>query len=255
MIELNKIFCEDCLIGMQRIPDGTVDAIICDLPYGTTNCSWDSVIPWDKLWEQYLRITKDDAAIVLFGSEPFSTMMRMSNLKMFRYDWIWDKGRGANFANANHQPMKSHEIASVFSKKQHRYYPQMWYSTPYKTNGGNRGNEIEMLAGSSSVSKVRATTDHSDGSRYPMSIIGCSRDGDTFHPTQKPVDLIRYLIRTYTNEGDTILDNCMGSGTTAIACIREKRNFIGFEMDEEYYRKACQRIENELRQPTLDFEY
>ena len=247
MIELDKIYNEDCLEGMKRIPDGSVDAIICDLPYGTTECVWDSIIPFDKLWVQYRRIVKTRGAICLFGSEPFSTKLRMSNLKEFRYDWIWDKERGGNFPLAKFQPMKSHEIISVFGIESPNYYPQMDKGKPYKVKG--RARRCEML-GRSPASNYCAPADN-DGDRFPLSIQTFSRDSDSFHPTQKPVDLLRYLIRTYSNEGDTILDNCMGSGTTAVACIKEKRHFIGFELNQEYFDKACKRIDAERRQLTL----
>lgn len=246
-MEIDKIYNIDCLEGMKHIPDGSIDAIICDLPYGTTACAWDSVIPFDKLWEQYKRIIKQRGAIVLFGSEPFSTMLRMSNLAWYRYDWIWDKERGHNFAIAKFQPMKSHEIISVFGKESPNYYPQMEKGEPYKMKG--RARKSEML-GDSSAANYCPPADN-NGERYPLSIQTFGADPDAFHPTQKPVDLLRYLIRTYSNEGDTILDNCMGSGTTAVACIKEKRHFIGFELNKQYFDKACQRIDAEQRQLTL----
>lgn len=247
MIELNRIYNEDCLEGMKRIPDSSVDCIICDLPYGTTECKWDSIIPFDKLWEQYKRIVKQNGAILLFGSEPFSTTLRVSNLKQYRYDWIWNKTRGANFTLANIQPMKSHEIISVFYEKKPTYNPQFWYSTPYKTPKGERKNPIEMLGVRNvpTARKIRTATDHSDGRRFPLSILEFKPDTGRVHPTQKPVALLEYLIKTYTNEGETILDNCMGSGTTAIAAIRTKRNFIGFELQKEYFDIANKRIKEE----------
>lgn len=260
MIELDRIYNMDCLEGMRMIPDGSVDAIICDLPYGTTACAWDSVIPFEPLWEQYKRVCKPNAAIVLFGQEPFSSALRMSNIAWFRYDWIWDKGRGHNFAQANFAPMRSHEIISVFSDaptiyssdgRKCNFNPQMWDSgSPYFIKGHQRKNQTAMLRKNSPIAKFRPTTDN-NGERYPLSILPFDRDTDTFHPTQKPVDLLRYLVLTYTNEGDTILDNCIGSGTTAIACIREHRHFIGFELNKEYYEKACRRIQAEMAQPTL----
>ena len=245
MIELDKIYNEDCHAGMKRIPYGSVDAIICDLPYGTIHCSWDSVIPFDKLWEQYNRIIKKNGAIVLFGSEPFSTAIRMSNLKNFRYDWIWEKSKCADFLNAKIRPLKTHEVISVFSNGRCNYYPQgLTKCNKIATNGRNK-------FGNSSSEWNHDKTYVQEFCNYPTTILQFDNDSDSFHPTQKPVDLLRYLIRTYSNEGDTILDNCMGSGTTAVACIREKRHFIGFELNKEYFDKACKRIDAERRQLTL----
>ena len=254
IMELDRIYNMDCLEGMKQIPDGTIDAVICDLPYGTTACAWDSVIPFDKLWEQYRRICKPNAPIVLFGSEPFSTMLRMSNLKEFRYDWIWKKGEtNSNFMNANKMPMKNHEVISVFYRSLPTYNPQM-------RQGYASYDKTKFMGNSSGVGESDVYGNYSrdykpnNGERYPLSVIDMSRDWkrqDALHPTQKPVDLLRYLVLTYTNEGDTVLDNCMGSGTTAIACIKERRHFIGFELNKEYYDKACKRIKAEQAQLTL----
>ena len=244
-LELDKIYNIDCLEGMKQIPDGSIDAIICDLPYGTTANAWDSVIPFDKLWEQYKRIAKPTAPIVLFGSEPFSTYLRMSNIGWFRYDWIWEKEQGGNFMLCKYQPYKVHEIISVFSKGSHTYNPQMEKGDPYISGKGTSGDNF------GNVQKVQTKN---EGTRYPRSVRKVATEKSdplSFHPTQKPVDLLRYLIRTYSNEGDTILDNCMGSGTTAVACIKEKRHFIGFELNKQYYDKACLRISAERRQLTL----
>ena len=248
MIELDKIYNEDCLEGMKRIPDGTVDAVICDLPYGTTACAWDSVIPFDKLWEQYRRICKPNAAIVLFGSEPFSTMLRMSNINEFGYDWIWQKQRPTNFYQVKWRPLKEHEIISVFYRHVPTYNPQGTKSV--HINSGRKQKSGKLYAKYDGSGYIQTTGD------YPRSILtfDTDNDADRLHPTQKPVDLLRYLVLTYTNEGDTVLDNCMGSGTTAIACIKERRHFIGFELSEEYYLKALKRIEAEKSQLTLDFK-
>lgn len=243
-MELNRIYNEDCLLGMQHIPDKSVDMILCDLPYGTTACKWDVIIPFDKLWAQYERVIKLNGAIVLFDSEPFSTVLRMSAIKNYRYDWVWDKTRGSNFVQANVMPMKCHETISVFYKKKPTYNPQYWFDKPYFTGAGKRGNPIEGLG----IRKVetarekRAETNHEDGRRFPLTILKFKRDKDKIHPTQKPVALLEYLIKTYTNEGETVLDNCMGSGTTAIACLNTNRNFIGFEKDATYYQVATDRI-------------
>lgn len=255
MVELDKIYNEDCLIGMQRIPDGSVDAIICDLPYGTTRNAWDSVIPLDKLWAEYKRIAKPNAAIVLFAQQPFTSILVASNLEMFKYEWIWEKEEGTGFLNAHYATLKKHENVLVFSKaaacfvKDTKnamiYNPQYLKGKPYvcKRNGyigSNYDNDS---------SKPNQTV--CDGKRFPYDIIKFQRDKNTFHPTQKPLDLLRYLVLTYSNEGDTILDNTCGSGTTCVAAYKENRHFIGFELNKEYYDKACKRIQDELSQPTL----
>ena len=243
MIELDKIYNEDCLEGMKRIPDGSVDAIICDLPYGTTRNAWDSVIPLDKLWDQYKRIAKTNAGICLFAQTPFDKVLGCSNLEWLKYEWIWVKENGTGFLNAKKMPLKNHENIIVFYRELPTYNPQMRQGfEPYKCKTGDKGTNY------GDYEKVVTI---SNGERYPLSVLNYDRDSDSFHPTQKPVDLLRYLIRTYSNEGDTILDNCMGSGTTAVACIREKRHFIGFELNKEYFDKACKRIDAERRQLTL----
>lgn len=242
-MEVDRIYNMDCLEGMKQIPDHSVDCIICDLPYGTTACAWDSIIPFDRLWEQYKRIIKPKGAICLFGSEPFSTQLRMSNLPWFKYDWIWEKEQGANFMLCKFQPYKVHEIVSVFCKESPQYFPQMQKGDPYVSGGGTSG---EITGNREKI------VNKNEGTRYPRSIQKFHTDkSESFHPTQKPVDLIRYFVLTYSNEGDTILDNCMGSGTTAIACIREKRHFIGFELNEEYFTKANERIKKEQSQLSL----
>lgn len=227
----------DCLQLMKDIPDGSVDMILCDLPYGTTACKWDTVIPFEPLWEQYNRIIKENGAIVLFGSEPFSTELRHSNLKMYRYDWIWEKEQGANFMLCKHQPYKVHEIVSVFSKSRHLYFPQMTSGKPYISGKGTSGD----ITGN--VIKVQTKN---EGTRYPRSIQYFTTDKakGSFHPTQKPVALLEYLIKTYTNEGDLVLDNCMGSGSTGVACVNTGRSFIGFELDQKYFDIAKQRIDD-----------
>ena len=247
----DKIFCEDCLEGMQRIPDSSIDAVICDLPYGTTDCAWDSVIPFELLWEQYKRICKPNAAIVLFGAEPFSSYLRISNIEWFRYDIVWEKTKLVNFAMTGRQPGRIHEMISVFYKHQPTYNPQMQKGEPYK----RVGRRITVKDGISDLMKQGLDCNAvNDGTRVPTTIVTFSNNkapGESLHPTQKPVDLLRYLVLTYTNEGDTVLDNCSGSGTTAIACIKEKRHFIGFEKDETYWKKSVERVKNEQRQLSL----
>ena len=230
----------DCLELMKNIPDKSIDCIICDLPYGTTACKWDSVIPFEPLWEQYNRIIKDNGAIVLFGSEPFSSKLRMSNLKMFKYDWVWKKTMASNFALCKKQPFKKHEMVSVFYKKQPTYNPQMEVGEPYvdKRQSGKRNVSVGTSDG------INRHPINNIGVRYPSSVQEFSNGNNgNVHPTQKPVPLLEYLIKTYTNEGETVLDNCMGSGSTGIACINTNRNFIGIELDNTYFEIAKKRIE------------
>lgn len=241
---LNNIYNMDCLEGMKQIPDGSIDAIICDLPYGTTRNQWDSVIPLDKMWAEYRRITKPNAAIVLFSQQPFTSALVMSNPQMFRYEWIWQKSRVTGHLNAKKMPMKIHENVLVFYDTLPTYNPQFTKGEPYVIHCDGHSTNYGYQAGAVIVN---------EGIRYPQDIIEYTSEMDTFHPTQKPVDLLRYLILTYTNEGDTVLDNCMGSGTTAIACIKERRHFIGFELSKEYFDKAVRRIKNEQRQTTIIF--
>lgn len=238
MLELNKIYNEECLEGMKKIPDKSVDMILCDLPYGTTQNKWDSVINLDLLWEQYKRVIKDNGAIVLTAQTPFDKVLGCSNLKMLKYEWIWDKKLGTGHLNAKKMPMKRHENILVFYKKLPTYNPQMTKGESYNKGFGyghssNYGKQKE-------VHHVNVS-----GDRYPVSILeqsNANRRGG-IHPTQKPVALFEYLIKTYTNEGGTVLDNCMGSGTTAIACMNTNRNYIGFELDKGYYEKSLERIE------------
>lgn len=246
-MEINKIYNEDCLEGMKRIPDKSIDMILCDLPYGTTACKWDVIIPFEPLWEQYKRIIKDNGAIVLFGSEPFSTLLRSSNLKMYRYDWIWEKEQGANFMNCKYQPYKVHETISVFSKKAHHYYPQMTEGKPYISGKGTSGDITKNVIKTQTINA---------GTRYPRSIIKFNTDKrKSLHPTQKPVALCEYLIKTYTNEGNLVLDNCMGSGTTAIACINTNRNYIGFELDKNNFDICQNRIAEHLNKGRNGYDY
>ena len=225
----------DCLELMKQVPDKSIDLILCDLPYGTTKCKWDVVIPFDKLWAQYNRIIKDNGAIVLFGNEPFSSQLRLSNLKNYKYDWVWDKKRGSNFATVKIRPFNSFENIMVFYKKQPTYNPQMWKSTPYTCKQGYVGVAKQTGLYRDDVITVN------NGDRYPLTILSFSKETG-LHPTQKPVALLEYLIKTYTNEGDVVLDNCMGSGSTGVACKNTNREFIGMELDEKYYKIACERL-------------
>ena len=235
----------DCLELMEGIPDGSVDMILCDLPYGTTRNKWDSVIPLDKLWEQYKRVCKENAAIVLNSDMPFTAMLVSSNLPMFRYQLVWCKEQGSDFLNANRKPMKAHETIEVFYKKLPTYNKQMWQSTPYKARSGEHKSE------NWGKFSVGFHTDCKDGKRNPTTILRFKRDKG-LHPTQKPVALLEYLIRTYTNEGETVLDNCMGSGSTGVACVNTGRNFIGIELDEGYFNIAKKRIEEAQAQSRIE---
>lgn len=222
----------DCLEKMKEIPDKSVDMILCDLPYGTTACKWDTIIPFKPLWEQYNRIVKPNGAIVLFGSEPFSTLLRYSNLKMYKYDWIWNKKIAGNPFIAKHQPLKTFENIIVFSKGKLKYNPQMTTGKMRKKGGGK-----------SKLFNVECTSNTND-LYYPVAILEFSNaKRNQLHPTQKPVALLEYLIKTYTNEGETVLDNCMGSGSTGVACLNTNRSFIGIELDENYFNIANERIE------------
>lgn len=242
MIELNKIYNEDCLDGMKRIETGSVDMILCDLPYGTTRNKWDSIIPLSDLWEHYERIIKDNGAIVLTAQTPFDKVLGVSNLKLLKYEWIWQKDSGTGHLNAKKMPLKNHENILVFYKKIPVYNPQFTSGKRYEVTRGSN---------SSNYGKQVDCTTKNTGYRYPLTVQKFDRDKEKIHPTQKPVALFEYLIKTYTNEGDTVLDNCMGSGTTAIAAHRTKRNWLGFEKDETIFESAQQRLKNETKQKRL----
>ena len=233
-----RLMLGDCLERMKEIDDGSVDAVIADPPYGTTACKWDSVIPLEPMWVQLKRVIKPNGAIVLFGSQPFTSVLVMSNLKWFKYCWVWEKTLGTNPMLVKKQPFRKHEDITVFYKKQPTYNPQMTSGAAYKDkqresgldaiNGGVRGIKKEI---------------NNTGTRYPSSVQKFSNGNNgNCHPTQKPVALMEYLIRTYTNEGETVLDFTMGSGTTGVACVKTKRDFIGIELDEGYFKIAEQRI-------------
>ena len=224
---------------MQIIPDKSVDMILCDLPYGTTACKWDNIIPFEPLWEQYKRIIKEKCAIVLFGSEPFSSALRMSNIKQYKYDWIWNKKKGGNPLLSKIQPIKITENISVFAVGGCRYFPIMVPRDKIKSRGKNSGKKSETT--NNCFSENKQYTHY-----YPKNIIDISNADQTnkLHPTQKPVALLEYLIRTYTNEGETVLDNCMGSGSTGVAALNTNRRFIGIELDSTYCGIAKDRIQD-----------
>lgn len=245
-----KLMQGDCLELMKSIQDASVDMILCDLPYGTTRCAWDSIIPFEHLWREYGRITKKGGAIVLTASQPFTTVMIASNMKNFAHSWVWNKRFAANFVQAKRQPLKDHEDVVVFSMdgKQPDYYPQMVKRDKPITKGGNSQSSAIPIA-ITDASRAFSEAGKSYDMKNPTtagSLEFSVRDGRGLHPTQKPVALMEYLIRTYTNEGMTVLDNCMGSGTTGVACVNTGRNFIGIEMDEKYFRIAKDRIEGFL---------
>lgn len=239
-MELNKIYLGDCLKIMPSIDNSSIDMILCDLPYGTTQCKWDEILPFDELWRQYERIIKQNGAIVLFGSEPFSSYLRLSNIKLFKYDWIWDKIKGTGFLNAKKQPMRNHEIISVFYKSQCTYNYQKTFGHINKKSFRKKHLQTEVYG------KMTKDYLYESTERYPRSILEFSSDtqNSSLHPTQKPIALLEYLIKTYTNECDIVLDNCIGSGSTAIACIKTNRNFIGIEKEQKYFDCSNKRINN-----------
>lgn len=227
----------DCLERMKEIESGTVDMILCDLPYGTTCCSWDAVIPFEPLWEQYERVIKENGAIVLFAAQPFTAVLATSNLKLFRYEWIWEKPAATGFFNAHFQPLRAHENILVFYKAKPTF-------NPIKTFGHERKTAKRKDIGSEHYSKQVNIKSYDSTERYPRSVqlFSSDKQKSNFHPTQKPVALCEYLIRTYTNEGETVLDNTMGSGTTGVACVNTGRSFIGIEQEQKYFDIAKDRI-------------
>jgi len=234
-------FCGDCLDIMAGIPEDSVDMVLCDLPYGTTRNKWDTIIPFDALWSQWKRVTRTGAAIVLFGQEPFASRMRMSNPQWYRYDWTWHKPQGTGFLNAKRMPLKDTETLSVFYDRLPTYHPQMRHGfKPYVV----RGSETKLSPNYNNFKAVWIS--QSDGERYPVTTLDFNHDHDLrIHPTQKPVALCEYMIRTYTDPGDTVLDCCMGSGSTGVAALNTGRRFTGIEIEPDYYKTAVDRIESE----------
>ncbi len=233
----------DCLEAMKTIEDGSIDMILCDLTYGTTKCKWDTVIPFDLLWAQYTRIIKHGKAIVLTGSQPFSSALVMSNPAMFKYEWVWEKSKASNFLLAKKQPLKAHENILVFSKGTPCYYPQKTQGKPYYRGGINQKHDNPEVSNNipNYHSHIRKSE---DGMRFPRSVqyFKTAEFEGKFHPTQKPVALFEYLIKTYTNVGEVVLDNCMGSGTTGVACQNTNREFIGIEKYEDTFEIAKKRL-------------
>ena len=239
MLETNIVYHEDCLSGMDRIPDHCIDAIICDLPYGSTRNSWDIVIPFDKLWNQYERVIKENGAIVLFGQGMFTSALMQSNPKMWRYNLIWQKTQPTGFLNAARMPLRSHEDICVFYKKLPVYNPIMTKGKRKVSSAFSKRNCVQTSNYGS-----HALTDYDSDQRYPTSVLCFAKDVQmsSIHPTQKPVALIEWLVKTFTNPGAVVMDNCMGSGTTAIACLESGRKYIGFEIEEKYFQSIQKRI-------------
>lgn len=238
MIDLKQ---GDCLEIMKDIPNESINLILCDLPYTTKNRKttwneWDKPIDIIKLWGQYNRIVKSDGVIVLFSNDLIGAELILSNKNLYKYKWIWEKESGTGFLNAKRMPLRNTEDILIFYKKQPTYNPQMRDGKPYKIKKGSRSNNY--------CNSDKIVTTENLGNRYPITILKFNRDKEKLHPTQKPINLLEYLIKTYTNENDTVLDNCMGSGSTGVACVNTNRNFIGIELDENYFNIAKERIEN-----------
>lgn len=243
-LKLNRIYNMDCLEGMKYIKNKSIDMILCDLPYGTTACSWDIIIPFNLLWDQYERIIKDNGVIVLTAQEPFASKLILSNEKMFRYDLIWEKTKPVGFFNAKKMPLRSHENILVFYKRLPAYNPELQDCNKKVKRPGN--DTVYGTSRSKNNEYVMTKTG------YPRSVLKFSNVmKEQLHPTQKPLDMFEWLINLYTNEGEIILDNCMGSGTTAIACINTNRRFTGFELDKNYYDLSKERILNHKRDLSL----
>lgn len=243
----NKIINADCLDILKQLPDKCIDLVLTDPPYGTTACCWDRIIPFTEMWEDLARIRKDDCAVVLFGQEPFSSLLRVSNLNNYKYDWVWEKQKAANFMSMKHQPAKYHELISVFYS--HNYYPIMW-ETEHKDNRKTVNNPVTNK--DCHLGKVTRIRNADTGLRYPKSIIKINKQiNGNIHPTQKPVELLEYLIKTYTKEGDLVLDFTSGSGSLAVACINTQRKFICIEKDKDYYEASVKRLEEHQKQLTL----
>jgi site-specific DNA-methyltransferase (adenine-specific) len=239
---LNKVICGDCLEVMKDIPDKSIDMILCDLPYGTTACKWDTIIPFEPLWEQYKRIIKDNGAIVLTASQPFTSALVMSNIKMFKYEWIWGKSKCGSPLSAKYRPMAKHENILVFGKGVIKYNPEMLLGKPYK-------RDFTPAKLNNHKFGIKGAKTNNSGTRFPDTILFFQqkwRRQDQIHPTQKPVALFEYLIKTYTNEGDLVLDNCAGSGTTGVACQNLNRNYILIEKEQEYCDIIKERVGCEI---------
>lgn len=232
---MKNLYLGDCIDIMSKIPDNSIDCVITDPPYGVTLNKWDSIIDIELMWLHLKRITKENSAICLFGQNKFSASLIMSNPNMYKYSWVWIKDNVTGFLHAKMYPLRIHEDILVFCKKPHKYNPQFTKGVPYKTTS-NRGGE--------NYGKLKPCLTENEGNRYPITTLYFSRDKSKVHPTQKPVALLEYLVKTYTNEGDTVLDFTMGSGSTGVACKNLNRDFIGIEKNDEYYDIAKNRIES-----------
>ena len=237
MEQNQQIIKGDAIQEMQKLSDKSVDMILCDLPYGMTQNNWDSIIPLDEMWIQFKRLLKSKGCVVLTAMQPFTSKLVMSNPEWFKYEWIWKKDNGTGHLNAKKQPLRNHENIIVFYNKQSKYNPQMMPGKKYYVSRGSNSKNYG--------SQTNCVTNDYKGKRYPHSIIAFQRDKNKLHPTQKPVNLFSYLIETYSNEGETVLDCCIGSGTTAIACMRTDRKCIGIEKEQEYIDITKKRIEEE----------
>ncbi len=237
----NQVLLGDCLERMKEIPDGSVDMILCDLPYGTSKCRWDTIIPFEPLWKEYKRVIKTNGAMVLTASQPFTSVLIASNFKDYRYNWVWEKSKATGYLNAKKMPMKAHEDVCIFYQKPPLYNPQKWMSTPYYKGSAHRPTEV--------YGKQREVlVENESGLRYPRTVQyfkTAESEGKTYHPTQKPISLFKYLIKTYTQENELVLDSCAGVGTTALAALRTNRKYICIESDQEYYDVMQERISRE----------
>lgn len=238
MIEPNSLHLGDCLDLMKDIPDGSVDMVLCDLPYGTTACKWDAIIPFESLWTAYRRVCKPNAAVVLTASQPFTSALVMSNPRWFKYDWTWKKPKGTGHLNAKKQPMRDKEDILVFAQAGPNYYPQFTTGRPYKAKPGKSKANGEDCYG-----VYADLREDNEGKRYPKQVLEFPiEERNKLHPTQKPLALMEYLIKTYTNESEIVLDNTMGSGTTCLAAKNLNRRYIGIEKDPGYFAIAQQRL-------------
>lgn len=245
----SKIICGETINEMSKLPSKSIDMILCDLPYGTTQCKWDSVIPFDMLWKEYTRIIKDNGAIVLTASQPFTSNLVMSNPKLFRYSLVWEKSKSTGYLNSKKMPMRSHEDILVFYKNLPTYNPQMVDGDPYDKGKAHRPTDVYR------EQKGEIHVKNETGKRYPRSVQyfkTAESEGKVYHPTQKPISLMEWLVKTYSNEGDMVLDNTIGGGTTAIACIRTNRKYIGIDVSEEYINITNQRINEEINNLELN---
>jgi site-specific DNA-methyltransferase (adenine-specific) len=246
----SKIICGETINEMSKLPSKSIDMILCDLPYGTTQCKWDSVIPFDMLWKEYTRIIKDNGAIVLTASQPFTSNLVMSNPKLFRYSLVWEKSKSTGYLNSKKMPMRSHEDILVFYKNLPTYNPQMVDGDPYDKGKAHRPTDVYR------EQKGEIHVKNETGKRYPRSVQyfkTAESEGKVYHPTQKPISLMEWLVKTYSNEGDMVLDNTIGGGTTAIACIRTNRKYIGIDVSEEYINITNQRINEEINNLELNW--